>query len=207
MWKVQVVHNLLRESVIFPSVSPCVSVYTRGSRRGATNWGVCSADVAAASRWAESTLSCCGNVWTEDAGVLVQSKLETVALHPSWAVLTEVPVNCGCPWPIQACFSLTRWVIVGFILPVSEYAACCEHHRIFRYDEAEESGGFAGTFIAPLGVFHSLLCKFRHPSTWKRVISRTANAFFFVFLFYPFAELEQQMTAPPNTGTSTIFGY
>lgn len=197
MWKVQVVHNLLRKSVIFPSVRPCAFVYTRGSRRGATNRGARSADVAAAARWAASILSCCGNVWTEDAGVLVQSKLETVALHPSWAVLTETPVNCGCPWPIQACFSSTRWVIVGFILLLSDYAACTVHQRTFRYDEAEESGASLGRLEPHWESFTSECGSF--------VIRQWENAWLIQLRMRFIAQLEQQMTAPPNTSTGSVF--
>ena len=39
--------------------------------------------------------------------------------HPSCAEVTEIhppPVICGCPWPIQASFCLTRWVIISFLL-------------------------------------------------------------------------------------------
>lgn len=145
VWKVQVVHNLLRESrnlSVRASVRLCV-------HSGLTPWSHKLRSlqrrfhrIFALSRADPVVLWECLD---RRRGALAQSKLENCGSFTQVG-LTEIPVNCGCPWTIQACFSLTRWVIVGFILLAEtfECAACFAHHRLFRYDEAEESGASLG---------------------------------------------------------------
>lgn len=81
-----------------------------------------------ASKWsvitAEFSLPGCGNVSTRRGALPLLDALWL--FHPSWAVVTEIAVICGCPWPIQASFCLTRWAFsfsLFFSLPL-----CCRRN-------------------------------------------------------------------------------
>lgn len=72
-------------------------------------------------RYYSWVFSGCGNVSTRRGALPLLDALWL--FHPSWAVVTETAVICGCPWPIRASFCWTRWAFsfsLFFSLPL-----CC----------------------------------------------------------------------------------